>query len=107
LVTGSIAGALALVMLLVAFVIYAVAYAIFCVFYAFYGSVLYVCGPLVLALYPALSTTQLARTYLLGGHFKTGHTWSLQNRPTDRTQDMKLFYLAGASSRKRFSQSRL
>jgi len=42
----------------------------------------------------------------LGGHFKTGHTWSLQNRPTDRTQDMKLFYLAGASSRKRFSQSR-
>jgi hypothetical protein len=64
LVTGSIAGALALVMLLVAFVIYAVAYAIFCVFYAFYGSVLYVCGPLVLALYPALSTTQLARTYL-------------------------------------------
>jgi hypothetical protein len=64
LVTGSIAGALSLVMLLVAFVIYAVAYAIFCVFYAFYGSVLYVCGPLVLALYPALSTAQLARTYL-------------------------------------------
>jgi hypothetical protein len=23
----------------------------------------------------------------LGGHLKTGHTWSLQNRPTDRTQN--------------------
>jgi hypothetical protein len=64
LVTGSIAGALSIEMLLLAFVVYAVAYAIFCVFYAFYGSVLYVCGPLVLALYPAMSTTSLARTYL-------------------------------------------
>jgi len=23
----------------------------------------------------------------LGGHLKTGHTWSLQNRPTERTQN--------------------
>jgi hypothetical protein len=34
------------------------------------------------------------RSTTLGGHLKTGHTWSLQNRPTDRAQDMKLFYLA-------------
>ena len=27
----------------------------------------------------------------LGGHPKTGHTWSLQNRPTDRTQGMTCF----------------
>jgi hypothetical protein len=34
------------------------------VLYSLYGSVLYVVGPLVLALYPAMSTTPLARTYL-------------------------------------------
>src|ERR1017187_5245594 len=25
---------------------------------------------------------QFSVTFLLGGHLKTGHTWSLQNRPT-------------------------
>ena len=24
---------------------------------------------------------------ILGGHLKTGHRWSLQNRPTELTQD--------------------
>jgi putative transposase len=32
-----------------------------------------------------------ARASILGGHPKTGHTWSLQNRPTDRGQDMTCF----------------
>ena len=35
-----------------------------------------------------------------------GPRGSLQNRPTDRGQDMKLFYLAGASLSKCFPQSR-
>jgi len=27
----------------------------------------------------------------LGGHLKTGHTWSLQNRPTKLTQDKSIY----------------
>ncbi len=30
----------------------------------------------------------------LGGHLKTGHTWPLQNRPTDQTQDKICYTLA-------------
>jgi hypothetical protein len=30
----------------------------------------------------------------LGGHLKTGHRWSLQNRPTGRVQDMTCFTLS-------------
>ncbi|MGQ9635803.1 MAG: hypothetical protein ACUVXB_16365 [Bryobacteraceae bacterium] len=53
-----------MILLFVGFVAYAITYAIFCVLYSLYGAVLYVVGPLVLALYPAMSTTPLARTYL-------------------------------------------
>ena len=31
---------------------------------------------------------------ILGGHPKTGHMWSLQNRPTERTQNMTCFTLS-------------
>jgi hypothetical protein len=62
-------------LLLVGFVIYAITYPLFCIFYAFYGSVLYVCAPLVLALYPALSTTGLARSYLT--NLIIFHSWGL------------------------------
>jgi hypothetical protein len=74
-VSGSIVGSLSLVLLFIAIIIYVIAYAIFCILYAFYGSVLYVCGPLVLALYPALSTTGLARTYLT--NLVVFHSWGL------------------------------
>jgi len=29
----------------------------------------------------------LCRILALGGHLKTGHTWPLQNRPTEVSQD--------------------
>jgi hypothetical protein len=29
----------------------------------------------------------------LGGHLKTGHTWTLQNRPTDAGQDTSIYNL--------------
>jgi hypothetical protein len=64
LVTGGIPGLLESGLLLIGYLIYAVTYPLFCIFYAFYGSVLYVCAPLVLALYPALGTTGLARSFL-------------------------------------------
>jgi hypothetical protein len=28
---------------------------------------------------------------VLGGHLKTGHTWSLQNRPTELTQNKSIY----------------
>ena len=64
LAVGTLTAILSLILLFVGFVAYAITYAIFCVLYSLYGSVLYVVGPLVLALYPAMSTTPLARTYL-------------------------------------------
>jgi hypothetical protein len=30
---------------------------------------------------------------LLGGHFKTGHKWTLQNRPTERNQNKSIYTL--------------
>jgi hypothetical protein len=27
----------------------------------------------------------------LGGHLKTGHTWTLQNRPTERNQNKSIY----------------
>jgi hypothetical protein len=74
-VSGGIPGILETLLLLVGFLIYAVTYPLFCIFYAFYGSVLYVCAPLVLALYPALSTTGLARSYLT--NLIIFHSWGL------------------------------
>jgi hypothetical protein len=74
-VSGGIPGILETLLLLVGYIVYAVTYPLFCIFYAFYGSVLYVCAPLVLALYPALSTTGLARTYLM--NLFIFHAWGL------------------------------
>jgi len=38
----------------------------------------------------------------LGYHLKTGHTLSLQNRPTELTQDQMMLYRAGPHSGKCF-----
>ena len=75
LAVGTLTAILSLVLLLIGFVAYAITYAIFCVLYSLYGSILYVFGPLVLALYPALSTTPLARTYLT--NLIIFHAWGL------------------------------
>ena len=45
------------------YIIYALAIIIFCFFYTLYGTVLYVIGPLVLALIPVSGIGQLGRTY--------------------------------------------
>jgi len=75
LVSGGIPGTIESGLLLIGYLIFAVTYPLFCIFYTFYGSVLYVCAPLVLALYPALSTTGLARTYLT--NLFIFHAWGL------------------------------
>ena len=44
---------LSALLLLVAMIVYPVAYALFAVFYSLYGTILFVTGPLVLALMPS------------------------------------------------------
>jgi hypothetical protein len=63
LTTGVVAGIFSAALLLIAMVLYPVAYAVFTVLYAFYGTILYVTGPLVLALMPSFGLGTLARRY--------------------------------------------
>ena len=62
---GSVSGFLDTLLILVAFILMPITYALFALFYSLYGSVLYVTGPLVLALLPSNSVGQLARAYLV------------------------------------------
>src|SRR6185437_4904195 len=64
-ITGDAAGAITVGMLLVAYVIYALAIIVFCFFYTLFGSVLYVLGPMVLALIPVSGIGQLGKTYAI------------------------------------------
>jgi len=63
LITGTQAGMIAAQLVLVAYILYACAVVVFSFFYTLYGTVLYVLGPLVLALLPIAGIGQLARTY--------------------------------------------
>ena len=64
-VVGGVAGAFSLIFQAIAVLVFPLSYAIFSFFYSMYGAVLYVVGPLVLALYPALGAGQLARTFMV------------------------------------------
>jgi hypothetical protein len=44
----------------------------------------------------------LTANQALGGHPKSGHRGSLQNRPTDRGQDLTLLYRVGGRRGKKF-----
>lgn len=63
LITGDIPGTITVGLLLIAYFIYALAIIIFCFFYTLYGTILYVAGPLVLALIPVSGVGLLGRTY--------------------------------------------
>lgn len=63
LITGSIAGFLDAVLILVAYMLYPIVILIFGFFYIFYGSVLYIFGPIVIALMPLGATNRLAKSY--------------------------------------------
>jgi hypothetical protein len=64
-ITGDAAGAITVGMLLIAYIIYALAIIVFCFFYTLFGSVLYVLGPLVLALIPVSGVGQLGKIYAI------------------------------------------
>ena len=65
LVTGAISGLLDVLLILVGLVILPVSYTLFTLAYALYGSILYLVGPFVLALWPSRAMGQLARTYFV------------------------------------------
>lgn len=64
LVTGSIAGLIDGLLIVVAYILYPVVIVIFGFFYIFYGSVLYIFGPLVIALLPLHAGSRLAKSYI-------------------------------------------
>ena len=65
LITGAFSGVLESLLLLVGYILFPITYALFSLFYTLYGSILYVVGPFVLALYPALGFGVMARKYLV------------------------------------------
>jgi hypothetical protein len=64
-ISASFAAITTSLMILLAYVIYAVMVVVFAFFYVLYGCVLYVLGPLVLALLPIAGVGQLAKTYAM------------------------------------------
>jgi len=63
LVTGSMAGLIDGLLILVAYILYPFVVAIFGFFYIFYGSILYIFGPIVIALMPLGATNRIAKAY--------------------------------------------
>lgn len=63
LITGSLAGLLDALLILVAYLLYPIVIVIFGFFYIFYGSVFYIFGPIVIALMPLSATNRLAKAY--------------------------------------------
>jgi hypothetical protein len=62
-ISASFAAITTSLMILLAYVIYAIMVVVFAFFYVLYGCVLYVLGPLVLALLPMAGVGQLAKSY--------------------------------------------
>jgi hypothetical protein len=64
LITGSMAGLIDGLLILVAYLLYPIVVVIFGFFYIFYGSVLYIFGPIVIALMPLGGANRLAKSYV-------------------------------------------
>lgn len=64
LITGSIAGLVDGLLILVAYILYPIVIVIFGFFYIFYGSILYIFGPIVIALMPLGGANRLAKSYI-------------------------------------------
>src|SRR5579863_2302326 len=64
LITGSIAGLIDGILILVAYLLYPIVVVIFGFFYIFFGSILYIFGPIVIALIPSTGASRLAKSYI-------------------------------------------
>lgn len=64
LITGDLPGLLDGLLILVAYLIYPIVIVVFGFFYIFYGSILYIFGPIVIALMPLGAANRLAKSYV-------------------------------------------
>jgi hypothetical protein len=64
LITGSVAGLIDGLLIIVAYLLYPIVVVIFGFFYMFYGSILYIFGPIVIALMPLGGANRLAKSYI-------------------------------------------
>jgi len=64
LITGSMAGLIDGLLIVVAYLLYPIVVVIFGFFYIFYGSILYIFGPIVVALMPLGGANRLAKSYV-------------------------------------------
>jgi len=75
LIMGGTAALIGVLPILVGYIVYPLTYVAFCFFYSFYGAVLYVLGPLVIALLPAFGLGSLARVYIV--NLMAFHFWGV------------------------------
>jgi len=64
LITGSIAGLVDGLLIIVAYLLYPIVIVVFGFFYIFYGSILYIFGPIVIALLPLGGANWIAKSYI-------------------------------------------
>ncbi len=64
LITGDLPGLLDAILILVAYLLYPIVIVVFGFFYIFYGSILYIFGPIVIALIPLGGANRLAKSYI-------------------------------------------
>lgn len=64
LITGDLPGLLDGLLILVAYLLYPIVVVVFGFFYIFYGSILYIFGPIVIALMPLGAANRLAKSYV-------------------------------------------
>jgi hypothetical protein len=65
LIMGGVSAVIGLLPILVGYILYPLTYVAFCFFYSFYGAILYVLGPLVIAFLPAFGLGSMARIYVI------------------------------------------
>ena len=75
LIMGGLAAIIGVLPILVGYIVYPLTYAAFCFFYSFYGAVLYVLGPLVIALLPAFGLGSIGRVYVI--NLMAFHFWGV------------------------------
>jgi len=64
LITGSMAGLIDGLLIIVAYLLYPIVIVLFGFFYIFYGSALYIFGPIVIALLPLVGANRIAKSYI-------------------------------------------
>jgi hypothetical protein len=64
LITGDLPGLLDAILILIAYLVYPIVIVVFGFFYIFYGSILYIFGPIVIALMPLGAANRLAKSYV-------------------------------------------